>query len=170
MSKKYYCYLVSYFVVLVVCTSWTDRNLFTVWVKSGDIILVKGEERKLSDLKELTKEYIANPNNESWLPSKRSKRVHFFGDTQVSIAVVSIQTDRDVTYGFYIDVQNELEKAYAELREELAQKKFGTTYGSLSSKKQKAINTVFPIRISEAEPNWVRGKDGELRRNSSWYY
>jgi hypothetical protein len=49
-------------------------------------------------------------------------------------------------------VQNELIAAYNELRNELAQAKFGKRYDELEEQQQKDIRTVFPQNISEAEP------------------
>jgi hypothetical protein len=54
----------------------------------------------------------------------------------------------------YIAVQNELVAAYNELREELAQQKWQTSFSSLSGDRKKAIAYIYPIKISEAEPNY----------------
>jgi len=57
-------------------------------------------------------------------------------------------------------VQNELVAAYNELRDELAQEKFGVTYAELNDAQQKAVREVYPQRISEAEPK----KYGEKKK------
>ena len=61
----------------------------------------------------------------------------------------------------YIQVQNELARAYNELRNELAMEKFGKTYDyfleTKDKAKVKAIRKIYPQRISEAEPKNVGG-------------
>ena len=67
--------------------------------------------------------------------------------------VISLQNDRGTSYQAYINVQNELMRAYNELREELSREKFGVSVGELKDdEKKKAIQTVYPQRISEADP------------------
>ena len=61
----------------------------------------------------------------------------------------------------YIQVQNELARAYNELRNELSMEKFGKTYDYYletgDKPKVKAIRKIYPQRISEAEPKNVGG-------------
>ncbi len=79
-------------------------------------------------------------------------------------ALISMQNDNNTTYNTYIQVQNELQSAVNELRDELALAKFGLTYRELEDKysrnkqdkktleKITAVRSVYPQRISEAEP------------------
>lgn len=156
--------------VFVANVSWTYRNVLEVWAKGKNSLLVEGKLTDLSQLSEIVKLWILNPEYEDCYPEKRIEEVPFFGTGEVSKTVVSIQCDRDTEYGFYLAVQNEIEKAYNELRQELAMKKFGEHYYELSLDKKKAVNTVYPKRISEAEPNWILNIHGELVRNSQCYW
>ncbi|MCH2214983.1 MAG: biopolymer transporter ExbD [Flavobacteriales bacterium] len=78
-------------------------------------------------------------------------------------ALISLQNDRGTKYAMYISVQNELSAAINELRNELAQDKFGVAYSELNPSvaedkpKIKAIRAVYPQRISEAEPKDISG-------------
>ncbi len=73
-------------------------------------------------------------------------------------AVISLQTGSKTSYDMYVKVQNELEAGIRELRDELAQEKFGRKFTALDDKMEedqhliKAIRMVYPQRISEAEP------------------
>lgn len=77
-------------------------------------------------------------------------------------AVISLQTGTGTSYGMYISVQDELEAAMSELRNELSKDKFGVRYDDLSKSnleeraKIQAIRKVYPARISEAEPIEVK--------------
>lgn len=78
-------------------------------------------------------------------------------------AIISMRNDNNTTYNMYIQVQNELEAAVNELRDELATAKFGMTYQELEDQYERspndelrlkifAVREVYPQRISEAEP------------------
>lgn len=79
-------------------------------------------------------------------------------------AIISMRNDNNTTYNAYLTVQNELEAAVNELRDELAVAKFGVTYKELENEYERspddkdllnriyAIRLVYPQRISEAEP------------------
>ena len=47
---------------------------------------------------------------------------------------------------------------YNELRDELSRAKFGIAYEALDEDRQKAIQTIYPQKISEAEPKNYGGK------------
>lgn len=137
-----------------------DRNVFVVLANANDQLLVEGELMDISQLKDAAKDFIANPMNKETLPEKKPVDVKYFGKYMVSKQVVSLQNDNGTSYELYIQVQNELAKAYNELRNELAMEKFNMTYDELSeagSDKAKAIKTIYPQRISEAEPKNVGG-------------
>ncbi len=73
-------------------------------------------------------------------------------------AVISLQTGSRTTYDMYVQVQNELEAAIRELRDELSMEKFDRKFTELDEKDEedreliKAIRQVYPQRVSEAEP------------------
>lgn len=72
-------------------------------------------------------------------------------------ALISLQNDNATSYDMYIQVQNELQSAVNQLRDDLSMDKFGVTYDQLNPLKDDkdkilAIRQVFPQRISEAEP------------------
>ena len=69
-----------------------------------------------------------------------------------SKGVISIQNDRGTQYQAYISVQNELARAYNELRDEISREKFGKAFADLEDAQQKAVQEIYPQKISEAEP------------------
>ena len=110
-------------------------------------------------LREKTKEFIMNPNNDLDLPEKQTVEVEYFGNVEVGKGVISLQNDRGTSYKMYMLVQNELVAAVNELREQVARGKFGKSYNELPEEQQKAVQKVIPQRISEAEPKSVGGKN-----------
>lgn len=130
------------------------RNLFQVKINSQNQLQVQGEEMDIKSLRDKTKEFIKNANNDPDLPVKVLVDVPLIGEIEITKAhVISIQNDVDTQYQAYIDVQNEIVAAYNELRNELSKLKFsGKFFEELTDEEQKAVQTVYPQNISEAEP------------------
>lgn len=129
------------------------RNLFVVKINSMNMLLVQNEELDIRDLKEKAKEFIKNANNDPNMPSRYQKEFDLLGTMEYTKEhVISVGNDVDTQYQAYIDVQNELVAAYNELRNELAQDKFGKSFDECDERQQKVISEVYPQKISEAEP------------------
>ena len=130
-----------------------ERNVFVVLINSEDQLLVRGEYTELADLKEKAKEFIKNAGDDPNMPEKEPLDVEYFGTVMVTKNhVISLQNDRGTSYAAYIEVQNELIAAYNELRNEFAQAKWGKRFEECTEAQQKAIQKVYPQKISEAEP------------------
>lgn len=135
-----------------------ERNIFVVLVNRDNQLLVEGEQMNINDLRDAAKEFIVNPADDSDLPAKELVEFELIGPMMVtSKHVISLRNDRGTSYKTYIAVQNELMAAYNELKDELALRKFGKKFDDLKEDQQKAIEEVYPLRISEAEPKNVGG-------------
>jgi len=137
--------------VLVKLPPWSDeepditklkkRNVFSVLVNAQNQLLVRGEPTKVVELKDRTKEFIANPQRREDLSEAPNK------------AIISLKNDRGTKYGTYLEVYNEVKAAYSELWEEECQRKYGQPYSDdLPLAIRKEIRAKFPLVISEAEP------------------
>jgi biopolymer transport protein ExbD len=135
------------------------RNVFVVLINSHNQLMVQGEQMDISDLRKKAKEFIKNEFNAPNLPQLTPVNVDLLGVMNVTKDhVISLQNDRGTDYQSYLQVQNELVGAYNELREELALSKFGSHYDDLDEDRQKAIQDVYPQKISEAEPKNYGGE------------
>lgn len=134
-----------------------ERNVFTVLVNSNNQLLVEGKPMSMEELTEATKEFIENPLDKDNLPEKKEAEVPFFGVQMITKGVISLQTDNGTQYQTYLMVQNELQRAINELRQDLAKRKFGKDYDDLEKEEQDAIRTIIPQKISEAEPKNIGG-------------
>ncbi|MGI6048457.1 MAG: biopolymer transporter ExbD [Petrimonas sp.] len=145
-----------------------ERNLLVVLVNSSNETMVKsqvstewyqtdaelhGRGNKPS-LKDKVKEFVLNTNNNPLLPELMEEDFGApIGTVPVTADhVVSLQNDATTSYKTYIAVQNELVRAYNELRQEGARKYFGSDYDNLTTDQQEQVNKLYPQRISEAEP------------------
>ncbi|MBI2968222.1 MAG: biopolymer transporter ExbD [Bacteroidetes bacterium] len=135
-----------------------ERNVFQVLINANNQLMVEGELLDIRNLKNKTKEFIANPADNEDLPEKKPpQNIDLIGIYKVSKGVISLQNDRGTAYGMYLQVQNELTTAYRELRDDFSMQKFGKKYSELDKNHSKAIQEAIPMVISEAEPKNIAG-------------
>ena len=133
-----------------------ERNIFVVLVNANDQLLVEGQPMVVSNLREKTKEFITPHPTDETFPETQDTilKVPGLGEKRVTLTkqVVSLQHDNATSYDMYIQVQNELIAAYNELRNDLAMEWYGKPFSKLTEAQADPIQTVYPQRISEAEP------------------
>lgn len=129
-----------------------QRNVLNVIVNYNDAVMVNGEPMMLSDLKDMAKEFLSNPTNSPKLPEKKVMHIDNLGEYAVSKGVISLTNDQSTSYNVYVQVQNELEKAVNELRDEVSSQYFGKKYSVLDTAARKAVQKAIPMNISEAPP------------------
>ena len=133
-----------------------ERNLLLVFVAGSGNIMAGGKVISLNALKDKAKEFILNPLDDKDLPEKKPTVLDMPDGSKwtypVSEGVISLQNTRDTSYEVYIQVQNELTRAFNEVRDEVALAKFGSKFADLSEEERKVITKAIPMKISEAEP------------------
>ena len=150
-----------------------ERNIFTVVVNKNNQILV---EEKPMDLRDIRKEAVAFLDNGGGLGDEACNYCQGNKDRSSSDnpekAIISLKNDRETDYKVYISVQNELVAAYNELRDREftrlypsenmsyveADKKYSDPRSDKTVKeklkeKLSVIKTLYPMKLSEAEPN-----------------
>lgn len=147
------------------------RNVLVVSVNmNNEIMYYYGDESKrvtkqgvqVSELREVAKEFIANPENKANMPEfhPADPPLPLLGAYPVTKNhIISVQTDRSTSYEVYFQIQNELMAAYNELRDEFAMEKFGRHYAHFDPESDEAlaVRGVYPLKISEAEPKKYGG-------------
>ena len=133
-----------------------ERNVLLVFVNAAGQIMAGNESMDIRGLKDKAKEFIVNPLDDENLPEKKETEIEMPDGSKwtynVSEGVVSLQTTRDTSYEIYIQVQNELTRAFNEVRNEVSQSKFGKSFADLSEDEKSVITKAVPLKISEAEP------------------
>jgi biopolymer transport protein ExbD len=152
-----------------------EKNIFEVNINRNNEMLVEGETMKLGELKEAAKAFIDNGGGEGKVengvstgPCDYCKGARSAASSDhPNKAIISVQSDRGTEYGMYIKVQNELLKAYTELRNRLALEKYNVSFDQLEEdfkndktneklkEKVEFIRTSYPQIISDAEPTSV---------------
>jgi biopolymer transport protein ExbD len=141
-----------------------DRQVLEILVNANNQLLVEQEYVEMEDLKEITMKHL---DNRGILPQF---------STSPQLAIVSLKNDRGTNYGTYIQIQNELKAAYAELRDKYALRVTGGAMDfreidecagnkDLDAKKKaycsglkEDIQEEYPMKISEADPVNLGGK------------
>ena len=133
-----------------------ERNLLLVFVSGSGNIMAGGKVVTLEALRAKAKEFILNPTNDKTLPEKKDEKIDMPDGSKwtypVSEGVISLQNTRDTSYQRYIEVQNELTRAFNEVRDEVAMSKFSKKFADLEEAERKVITKAIPMKISEAEP------------------
>ncbi len=141
-----------------------ERNLFLVLVSgSGNIMVGTPNNQEFTDLRQIkdrTKEFILNPMDDENLPEKTEKEIELADGSKwvypESQGVVSLQTTLETDYQTYIMVQNELTRAFNEVRDEVSMQKFGKKFTELEKEDRDAVSKAVPLKISEAEPRNIK--------------
>ena len=141
-----------------------ERNVLLVLINGAGQIMagIQGQQEliDLRQLKEKAKEFILNPYDLETMPEKKDEEIELPDGSKwtyaVSQGVVSLQTTRDTNYQAYIMVQNELTRAFNEVRDEVSMRKFGSKFADLNEAERKVITTAVPNKISEAEPRNIK--------------
>ena len=157
-----------------------EKNIFVVVINRNNELLVENERMDIKDLKDEALKFIDNGGGignagEDGSPGKacdycQGQRSDSSSD-HPNKAIISVQSDRGTEYGTYIQVQNELLRAYTELRNRLAKQKYQMTFDELEKAYDEAkknagmkdrvedlrvkveyIKTAYPQIISDAEP------------------
>ncbi len=147
-------------------TKVKERNLLLVLVNGAGQIMagIPGKQAPIDirQLKDHTKEFVLNALDDPELPEKENKEIDMPDGSKwtypVSSGIVSLQTTRDTGYQDYIMVQNELTRAFNEIRESVSQQKFHKKFEDLTDDERKVITTAVPLKVSEAEPRQTKKK------------
>lgn len=131
------------------------RNIIQVKINSNDRILAAGEPMDVTQVKDKIITFVTNPADSELLPEKEMTDIPGFGQYPVSKGVVSLQNDRGTSYDAYLRVQNEIVKAFNEIRDNFAMQHYGKKYSLLDEDKQEIVRKAIPQSISEAEPKDV---------------
>lgn len=136
-----------------------DRNVMNILVSKSDRLLVNGQQGDLNQLKDEVIDFMTPhfPDDVNY-PEVKEETIDLLGTVYKSRGIISLKNDRGTSYDMYIQVQDKIAQAFVDLKNDLADKKFGKQYKNLSIDEQKAINEAVPVPVSEAEPEDVGSK------------
>ena len=118
----------------------SQRNMCRILINHSNELFVRDKEMSLDELSDYIKDFISNPNSSPNMAKNPTK------------AIVSLQNDRATHYKYYIDVYNEIKRAYNELRNEEAQIVYGKPFEACNKIQKSQIAAQIPMLLSESEP------------------
>lgn len=155
-----------------------QKNIFQVIINSNNQLFVEDSKMELKDLKDAAVKFIDNGGGKgNPMPGKDVGTACTYcngakdplSSDHPNKAIIAVESDRGTEYGMYVSVQNELRRAYTELRNKLCQKKYGMTFTELDKafkasamkdealrKKVKDIKSCYPLIISDTEPTSIK--------------
>ena len=126
-----------------------DRNILKILINNNDELFIEDKLVNLSDVKEITKLFLDNNGDKSCSYCNGNELKNSSDNPKT--AVISLQNAKETSYNFYIKVQDELTKAYFELRTLYAYKTFNKSPDALTENELKQIKEAYPFMLSEAE-------------------
>lgn len=145
-----------------------EKNIFIVIINKNGKLLVEDKPMQIGELRDAAVAFIDNgagtgPQACTYCQGKQDPE----SSDNPGKAVISVQNDRQTKYGKYIAVQNELVAAFNQLRNRAANRLYGESFVAMEKnfkdagyngnkkelkKKIKKIRELYPLNISEAEP------------------
>lgn len=126
-----------------------ERNILRVVLNNKQEIMVEDQLIVIGDLKDIAKNFLDN-NGDNSCTYCNGNKITTSSDNP-NEAIISLQNDRQTSYELFIKVQDELTKAYYEIREVYALNTFEKSVADLTLDNIKKIREAYPFIISEAE-------------------
>lgn len=125
-----------------------ERNVLDVQLNANNKLLVNGRPLDLADLKLEVKQFMNSDMNYGISPEVVIKHIPSLGDVTISKGVVLFCCYSD-SFDEYMKVIDEFAKAFTELRDEMAWRKYRLHWTQLDDAKKQAIRNAVPIRVAE---------------------
>ena len=125
-----------------------ERNVFRIAVNENGELFVNDNPMHMRDLGVSLKNFIDNNGDGSCTYCFGKKSALASDNPQ--LAAIVINTSPLTSYKYYISIQDELTKAYYDLREEYVNNILKKDIANLTSEELKKVQQAYPFRISEA--------------------
>lgn len=128
----------------------TERNVMKIELMADNSLMIQGEKSNLKEVKDRVMAFVDNPDNLPDLPEKHAVDIDLLGECMITDGhVIQLEADNKTDYETYFKVQDAIVAAYRQLRENLAQQRFHTSYSECNELQRVAIRTYYPQRVSE---------------------
>jgi biopolymer transport protein ExbD len=126
-----------------------ERNILRIVINNDDEVMIENNIIAIEDLKDITKNFLDN-NGDGSCSYCHGEKTSDASDNPKE-AVVSLQNGKNTTYKQFVAVQNELTKAYYELRNTYSINVLKKPSDKLSKEELKQVKDAYPFILSEAE-------------------
>lgn len=125
-----------------------ERNVLNIVINNEDAIMLNHNVVSVNDLKDLIKNFIDN-NGDGSCKYCRGEMLTSASENPKK-AVISIKNGQQTSYNTYVAVQNEITKAYFELRQSYCETTLKKSSESLSTDELKEVQNAYPFTLIEA--------------------
>lgn len=122
------------------------RNLINVYVAPNDTIYIRDQPIEFQELKKWLINIISDSSESPTSPEMKTVEIEGLGKRQVSKLFIRLLYKRATSYKLYVEVQEELQAAYKELRNGAGIKEFGKSYEQMLKKREKYEKEIKIIR------------------------
>lgn len=126
-----------------------DRNILKIAINAKNEIMVDDAIVSISEVKNLAKAFIDN-NGDGSCTYCTGNKANTSSDNP-SKAIISLRADRNASYNQFIEVQDELTKAYFELRKTYSESVLKKPIDKLTEDELQKLKNAYPFILSEAE-------------------
>lgn len=125
----------------------TENNIARITVNSKNEILFENNVIEIDELQEHLIAFIDNNKNGDcdYCNGDRSK----FNSDHPKKAFIALEVHPSTSYDFYIDIQDEISKAYLQLRKRYAVNQLNVTSGTMSHTQIKQAKNAYPFNLLE---------------------
>src|SRR5690606_14143184 len=125
------------------------NNLFAISLNEKGEIFANNEITNIEDLKETLKDFIDNGGDAS-CKYCQGEKLPAFSDNPKK-ASISLSVHREAPYQSFISIQDEIAKAYFELREKYVKEVLKTTSEKITKEELKTMQEAYPFRVIETD-------------------
>lgn len=126
-----------------------ERNILRIAINDNNEIMVNDQLTSIDAIKDITKDFIDN-NGDGSCTYCNDEKLNNASDNPAK-AVISLQNTKLTTYSNFIEIQDELTKAYFELRDDYSNKVLKKPSDALTKEEVTILKKVYPFILSEAE-------------------
>ncbi|NIK91815.1 biopolymer transporter ExbD [Mangrovimonas sp. CR14] len=126
-----------------------ERNILRISINGQNQLMVNDELVSISEIKNKIKLFVDNNGDGSCNYCQGIQSVS--SSDNPNKAVISLKNDRETSYQFYVAVQDELTKAYLELRENYVRNILKKSPEVLNDEDIALAKEAYPFVVSEAE-------------------
>lgn len=124
-----------------------QRNILEIFINNNNELMVENEIIKISELKDIAVAFIDN-NGENQCDYCHGEKLATSSDKPQE-AIIALKHDALTKYGMFIDVQDEISKAYLQVRTAYAKNKFEKSPEELSKEELIEVKKAYPFILSE---------------------
>lgn len=128
-----------------------DRNLMVISINRNNEIMISNDVTSIDDVQNSVKSFIDN-NGLGNCDYCNGTKISQFSEHPFK-AIISLNYDTQSSYNTYVKVQDEIEKAYNNLRQTYANYFFGKPLSELNKNEIQIVKNKYPKKVSETTTN-----------------